>query len=218
METFTEYFRILHIAAGALSLLSGLIAMVADKKSSGHSISGKVYIGGMTLVFISGAILAYLNTNHFLFMVAFFSYQLVLIGWRSLFVGKRYKRKLKPKPIDIALTVIPGLINIALIFFGIKRLIEENAIGWVAITFGTIGILTAVNHLRKFYRPKEGHNKLTDHLSGMGASYIGAFTAFLVTNHPSWLPSILAWLLPTAIGTILISIYVSKYKTVVKKR
>jgi hypothetical protein len=217
LETLTDVYRVLHIAAGVVSLLSGLIAMVADKKSSGHKISGKIYIGGMSLVFITGVALAYLSTNHFLFMVAFFSYQLVLTGWRSLFVGKRYKRKLKPKPVDIALTVVPGMINISLVFLGIKSLMNGNTFGWVAITFGSIGILMAVNHLRKFYRPQEGYNKLTDHLTGMGASYIAAFTAFFVTNHPSWIPSIITWLLPTAIGTILISIYVRKYKTVVKR-
>lgn len=218
MEAFSDYCRILHIAAGVLSLLSGLVAMLTDKKSSGHKKSGKIYIGGMTLVFITGIILSYLSSNYFLFMVAFFSYQLVLNGWRSLFVGKRYHRKLKPDAVDFALTVIPSLINTVLMFFGVKNLIIGNTFGWVALTFGSIGLLMAINHLRKFYQAPAGYNKLTDHLTGMGASYIAAFTAFFVTNHPTWIPPILTWLLPTIIGTILISIYVRKYKTVVKKR
>lgn len=213
MDEKFDIIRWVHILAGAISLLSGGVAMCMNKKSKTHKKAGFVYIGGMTVVFLTAIYMSVLTRNIFLFLIGFFSIQLVYTGWRSLYVGKRYSRKISPRWQDYLLAGIPGLVNVGMIYLGIKNLSNGSSFGSVPLVFGVIGLSFAINHIRKFYKAPKGYNKLTDHLTGMGAGYIAAFTAFFVTNHPVWMPAVLTWLLPTIIGSMLIAINVRKYKT-----
>jgi hypothetical protein len=72
-------------------------------------------------------------------------------------------------------------------------------IGAVAFTAATVGYL----HRRR-HRPGD-----TGHIAGMGVSYVAMLTAFYVDNGPHlplWdrLPVLVFWLLPSAIGALII--------------
>lgn len=213
MESLYQYFKYVHVAFGAAALFSGAIALLLNKKSKGHKLSGKIYVGAMIGVALTSTALYFFTKDMFLLLVGIFSLQLVLTGWRALFVGKRYRGKLKPKLADYALSIIPGLISFGMIGLGIYVALKGNYFGTVPMVFGLIGMMVAYSHLKQFYNPRRGTNKLTDHLQSMGGSYIAALTAFLVTNHPVWMPSIMTWLLPTVIGSVLIAANVRKYMT-----
>ena len=68
---------ILHIAAGTVALISGLVAMLATKGNRIHRLAGKVYFGGMTTIFVTALVMAIGRQLDFLLMVAFFSYYIV---------------------------------------------------------------------------------------------------------------------------------------------
>jgi uncharacterized membrane protein len=212
MEIIYQNLKYVHVACGTIALLTGAIAILLNKRSKGHKLSGKIYVGAMIGVAVTSTALYFFTDNMFLLLVGIFSLQLVLTGWRALFVGKRYSRRMKPKPIDYALAVIPGTVSLGMVGLGLYVVIKGNNFGTVPIVFGIIGIMVAYSHLKQFFNPTPGTNKLTDHLQGMGGSYIAALTAFLVTNHPAWMPTIMTWLLPTVIGSVLIAVNVRKYK------
>jgi uncharacterized membrane protein len=191
MDKLFEIVKFTHISAGAISLLSGGIAMWLNKRSKAHRKAGLIYVAGMSTVFLTAIFMSVVTNNVFLFLIGFFSIQLVYTGWRSLYVGRRYSRKIPPQTPDFLLVVIPGLVNGVMIYLGIKNLLKGNTFGSVLILFGVIGWSIAFNHIRKFYKAPKGYNKLTDHLTGMGAGYIAAVTAFFVTNHPAWMPAVL---------------------------
>jgi len=82
----------------------------------------------------------------------------------------------------------------------------------IFITFGVLGAFAAGGDMRKFVRPpKEKYAWFLDHMSGMVASYIAAVSAFSVVNF-SFLPSLVRWLWPTAIGAPLLTIWIRSYQ------
>jgi uncharacterized membrane protein len=213
MENIYQYLKYVHVAFGTTALLTGAIAILLNKRSKGHKLSGKIYVAAMVGVSVTSTALYFFTNNIFLLLVGIFSLQLVLTGWRALFVGKRYKGRMKPQLIDYALSIIPGVLSLAMLGLGLYAVIKGNNFGTVPIVFGIIGMMVAYSHLKQFFTPSPGSNKLTDHLRAMGGSYIAALTAFLVTNHPAWMPTIMTWLLPTVIGSVLIAVNVRKYKS-----
>lgn len=76
-------FLIIHIVAGFLCLLIGLIAGFAPKKRGTHTIFGEFYHGFYVIVFITSMILAILHWEQsaYLFYIAIFSYGLALLGY-----------------------------------------------------------------------------------------------------------------------------------------
>jgi len=213
MENTYQYLKYVHVAFGAVALLTGAIAILLNKRSKGHKLSGKIYVVAMVGVSVTSTALYFFTKNFFLLLVGIFSVQLVLTGWRALYVGKRYSGRMKPELLDYALSIIPGVISLGMIGLGLYVVINGNSFGSVSLVFGVIGMMVASSHLKQFFNPTPGTNKLTDHLQGMGGSYIAALTAFLVTNHPAWMPAILTWLLPTIIGSVLIAVNVRRYKS-----
>lgn len=73
----------LHIAAGAVCLLVGLVALLAAKRKGLHTVLGETYHASYVLVFLSAVILSLLNWPELahLFFIGIFSYGLALIGY-----------------------------------------------------------------------------------------------------------------------------------------
>jgi len=203
---------ILHITGGIAALVSGLIAMLSRKGAAAHTRSGKVYFYGMTAVFITAVILSLAKNNIFLFLVGFFSYYLTVRGYRILYL-KNLPSGQKPSTIDWLITGVAGIFIIALLAWGALLLRAGHNMGIVAIAFAFIGGLFLRKDIRQFTTPP--HEKMHwwyGHISSMGGSYISAATAFLVTNirfpEYQWV----LWLLPSVIGTVLITRTIRYYK------
>lgn len=206
-----DIFKILlliHIACGSLSLLLGLYILASKKGTLIHKKLGKIYFFSMLINSLVAIPMSFLHPNYFLFLISIFTIYMLLTGLRYL-----NKKKLADvNYLDWALTAIIFLFAVAFIGFGIFHLVKGNYFGIVFIVFGSIGLLFSYQDWLNFKGKSTIINYfLTTHIQRMIGSYIAATTAFLVVNN-TFLPSILAWLLPTLIIVPLIINWTRKYK------
>ncbi len=114
--------------------------------------------------------------------------------------------------------LLAGLLFVVL---GSRNLLANNSFGVVFIVFGVIGLGFVKKDFNNYKgKLKEKNYWLLAHLQRMTrGGYIASTTAFLVVNSnyfPSAVPSIVFWLLLTAILTPLIFIWSKKYKVKLK--
>jgi uncharacterized membrane protein len=212
VKTLFTIFLIVHIAGGGTALIAGFIAMLNVKGGTVHRTAGKFFFWGMTAACIAAVYLSIAHPNPFLLMIAFFSYQLVSIGYRSLYIKKLFTGTVKPKATDWLIGIVPALFNVSIIIWGINKIMHGNNFGFTGIIFGSIGLRYSYNWFRQFFiPPKEKQHWLFTHFQGFGAAYIASVTAFLVVNINFLLP-LLVWLSPTVIGATLITLTTIKYK------
>ncbi|HVU59180.1 MAG TPA: hypothetical protein VHD83_29160 [Puia sp.] len=211
MTIFLRIILILHVLGGFTALLTGALAMLSRKGGPIHRLNGKIYFGGMTAVFISAVILSIAHHIPFLLMVGFFSYYMVVRGYRALYL-KKLGRGQRAGALDWAIILSAAGFIFYLVIWGILRAMAGNGFGYVGMVFGGLGSSFLISDIRKFLRPPtEKMHWWFTHIAGMCGGYIATVTAFVVVNvhlNPGWI----TWLLPTAIGGPMIFRTVAKYK------
>lgn len=206
----------LHIAAGALVLLSGVVAMVAQPKGAKlHRLSGQIYVAGMAAIFISAVgIIALFRFNLFLLVIAVFSFYMTFSGVRVLAFKKQGKYGL----VDYVVAALSAIAGLALVGVGAKGLYAKGfAVVFVlCIGFG-LSTLQAVWANVKIFSGRGMSDKrwwFFHHMQNMLGSYIAAFTAFTVQNGDNLMPNFahawLFWVLPPVVGSVGIVIW-SRY-------
>lgn len=218
MEKLLTATLILHIAGGTLSLLSGLLAIIAAKGKHTHRLAGKFFFAAMTIVFVTALVMAVMKGLTFLLMVAFFSYHMLLRGYRALYL-KRQHLGLKMAWPDVLINGIGVIFNSGLLIWGVSHVVSRgNYIHIVAIFFGLLGIWMAGSDVRRFMIPPEDKKQwLYTHIAGMSGAYIAAVTAFMVVN-VRFLPGLVVWIAPAGVGLVLISLTIRRYKQKEAKR
>lgn len=207
----TQLLRIIHISSGFTALLIGLIPMFSEKGGKVHVQTGRIYVIAMSLVFLTALPMSYVKSNIFLFSIAIFSYYLCFTAWRMV----RRKNE-SPSAIDKIAMVLTLLTSIGMGGFGLYYVLNNlPEKGIVLLVFGMISLIMSAQDGRSFFLNKESKRYgkrawFFGHIARIGGSYIATFTAFAVTNLGFW-PMILNWLLPTVIGTILITRVSRKY-------
>jgi uncharacterized membrane protein len=211
MTIFLRIVLILHVLGGFTALLTGALAMLSRKGGPIHRLNGKIYFGGMTAVFVSAVILSIAHHIPFLLMVGFFSYYMVVRGYRALYL-KKLGRGQKAGALDWTIILSAAGFIFYLVIWGILRATAGNGFGYVGMVFGGLGSSFLISDIRKFLRPPtEKMHWWFTHIAGMCGGYIATVTAFVVVNvhlNPGWI----TWLLPTAIGGPLIFRTIAKYK------
>jgi hypothetical protein len=214
MEILFKTLLVIHVIAGSIGLFTGTMNIVRRKGDILHKKVGILFYFGMLINAVAGFVMSIMHENLFLLIIAVFSFYLTATGKRFLNL-KRLNDEQKPKKIDWLLTLTMFLFSIFFILYGINLLIHLVDFGIVLLFFGLISILMVRNDLKIYSGKIKFENYwLLIHIQRMIAGYIAALTAFLVVNN-TYLPSIVAWLLPTVIFTPLI-FYWSK-KNAVKK-
>jgi hypothetical protein len=199
-----------HVFAGFVSLLTGMMAFILQKGTPFHIRLGKTYHFSMLIVFLTSVYVSLVKENWFLLLVGIFSYYMVQSGLR--FNSYRVKRDLKWT--DPFRVVFYGLSFAAMIFLGLISLTTNTSLAIVLLVFGAIGVsLVALeSQVFLFARRTHDHNIfMREHIGRMTGSYIAASTAFLV-NNIHFLPPLAIWLGPTAIGFFVINYFSRPYK------
>lgn len=213
MEIFFKIVLSIHIIAGAIGLVTGTLNISRKKGDKLHKNVGKFFFYGMLINGFSGLLMTFIHRNDFLLIISIFSIYMVATGQRYLSLKNLFKGE-KPKTMDWILSSFMLLFGIAFIVFGGYYLIKENFFGTVLVIFGLVSIFMVKVDFKNYMGNIKGPNFwLLVHLQRMIGSYIAATTAFLVVNN-TYLPSIIAWLLPSVIITPLIFIWSKKYKIV----
>lgn len=209
----------IHILAGTVSLLAGLLAIIARKGKSRHILSGKFFYIAMYHVGFSGIVLSYVKSSTFLFCIGILTLYLAYSGKKSIDYWKK-ERVFKLKFIEKIPVLLAFLTAVVMICYPVHKMIRYNIIFIpLPLIFGVIMLAGTIHDFIIFSKPDNftarNNNWLFRHIVMMGAAYISALTAFLVVNIQMklfWIP----WLLPSVIGTFLISRTVNKWKHKVK--
>jgi hypothetical protein len=218
-----KLFLRLHVLAGAIVLIVGLIQIILPKMGRRHRVMGRVYFYAMTIVFITSAVLCLFDTNMQLFgriflgVVALFSYYSALMGMRF---GK-LKVLSKPLIADKVISTLGILSWLFMLGIGIWCVITGNYVpaailGAFSLIFGWAVIvdfrkLVILDTTEKLYDPKSW---LRNHTVRILGSYVAAITAFCVNVSPFPL-DILNWLLPTAMAFIIIPFFTRKVRKMI---
>jgi len=203
MNSIVQILLIIHAVTGGIALISGLFAIFAKKGQKLHLKSGLIYYWSMMLVVITGLIVGAYKGNLFISTIAVFSFYMVFTGRRIL--GS--KKALNLAWIDWFFTSLAISIGMLMLGLGIY-LFTQNGFQGAAPMLLVFGFFLLWMGLEDFKLMKKGAIEkgqfLLKHISRMGGSYIATSTAFLVVNidfHPQWI----VWLLPTVIGTPMIT-------------
>jgi uncharacterized membrane protein len=209
-------FKILlgiHITGGGVGLMAGTINMFRKKGDRLHKLAGMFFLYGMLTAGTVAMVLSVMHPNNFLFIVGVFTIYMVATGQRYLL---RRSTIGTAQPLDYALTYGMLCFGGAFIGLGIYKLISGDTFGTVFVVFGLISLRMVMADMQN-YKEKPGakSNWLSVHIQRMVGAYIAATTAFLVVNFPKDVLtgnlSFIPWLLPTALLTPLIFVWVKKY-------
>lgn len=219
METLYFLSRLVHISAGTLACVAGLVAMTSGKGSTLHKKFGLVYVWSMLTIALTAVLMSLVKTQLLAFFVplSFFTLQLTLGGWRAL-----ERKKIRPNSnyrvpvldwVIVSASLIVGIIFIGL---GAWRWMHGGVMGIVSMVFGIIGVVLAARDIILFRRIQSGvvlerMEWWFAHLTGMLGAYIATITAVLVVNG-AFLPQLVRWLLPTVIGSIGIAAWTQYYR------
>jgi len=196
-----QILLIAHIVLGAIALIAGGVAAFSKKGNNFHRKSGKIFAVSMLLCALAAIALSTLKPNPFLFGIGLFTIYLVGSGWIWSF---RTRQKLKE---SVAKYIgIFGLFAAAYLLF---ISFSGNGVNVVSAVFGSLMLVLSSTDI---FRKLPPHKNMARHGGRMGGAYIAAFTAFLVVNI-DFLPPLMVWLLPTAIGTPLIIIGIGRWES-----
>jgi uncharacterized membrane protein len=212
METAIRLTLWVHILAGTVALIVAPIALMTVKGGPTHRRWGKVYFWAMGVVAMTAVVVAYWRTIPFLMLTAVFSFYMALSGYRVLYL-KRPDLGQRPAALDWIAAGITLVASVTLVTRGITKPTPRfQELSKVAIVFGFIGLTLSGFDVLRFLRPPADKRAWWyKHMANMIGSYIAAVTAFSVVNLHS-LPTTVRWLWPTAIGTPLITIWITYYK------
>lgn len=194
----------LHIAAGSSAFVFAPLALATRKGGKAHRRWGRVYFWAMSTVAASAIVLSAYRPILFLALVAVFSFYAAFYAYRVLGMKDRV-RGAKVSWLDWAAAAVTFLCSLALAGFGAFRPAMVQNMGVVSVVFGIVGMALGAGRMYGFLHPPNDRMFWWyEHLQGMMASYIAAWTAFSAVTlsrfvGPSF-PLWVVWLWPTAIG------------------
>lgn len=215
MDILIKSLLALHIAAGSVAFVAAPVAMYARKGGKWHRRAGQAFLWGMAVALTVVVPLSILRPNPFLFFVALFSGYLVYSGYRALY-RKRPDRGMGPTSMDKAVAALSAAVGLGMIGWALTGpRINGLDVAPMLVAFGIIGGGFGARDLAVFLRPfdpaRDRMRWFFDHLTRMLAGSIATYTAVAVVNL-TMAPTLMRWLLPTAIGGTGIAWVTAKYK------
>lgn len=207
MENLIKISLVLHVGAGALSLISGLFAIFFKKGSKRHMMAGRVYFWSMAAVVLASFVPSIYRHNYFMLAVGIFSLYMAYTGYKLMWSNRVGVKGILFWADRIFLALAIAVTLWMIVFSLISILNTGVGMNVVLLVFGVILAIMAGNDLLSIIRHKEIVLKprhILGHIARMGGAYIATVTAFLVVNVKVE-PAFIIWLIPTAIGSPLIA-------------
>ncbi len=203
---------VLHVIAGFLALVSGLIAMVARKKGGKlHNRTGVVFYWSMFVVFVSTVIFFVLDPLSLKYQ---FFLTIGIVSFYPTWSGKRVlsmKKNVAPQWYDKAAAYGIGISGIIMLTYGVYGFtggVNFGGLETLFLIFGGLSLTNAYGDLKIYlgYKEAEKMHWFFAHAGKMIGAYSAAVTAFCVNVVPRYLPDgtpsyvfILTWVLPGVI-------------------
>ncbi len=215
MQQLFNVFLAIHIAGGFAGLAAGILATMVVKGKKTHLLTGKIFFYSMLAAGLSALVISNLPNHHnlFLFAVGGFTLYLIMSGYRIIWIKRNLHSKSRVfTHIDFGITLFGLGFGIYLLSQSVFMFLNGRTFGLVPGVFGLICILLSWRDFRIFSGKVSIKQKwITHHLSRMIGALIASYTAFLVVNVQIEMQWIL-WLLPGAIGGVLIRKFLVKYR------
>jgi uncharacterized membrane protein len=212
-----------HVLAGTVALLIFWVPVLVRKGGSAHRQSGQVYVYAMWIVICTAFLLSVINLMQGRVVIAAFLGFLTLLTGKPLWMGVAIlanKRTVTPvyDRTLFALNIANVIAGFGLIVLGFTLPSKGTAI--LMYVFGFLGVINFGEVLAQLRGlPHAGQTWLQRHIAGMGTSGIAAHTAFLAFGANRFIGdlfssywSMVPWLAPTVVGTILIQLATRKYR------
>jgi len=186
-----------HVTAGTIALLLGIIALSSKKGRQIHIKSGKWFLGLLTIVIFTGLLGVFVfGRNTFLLVITLLSAYQGFSGYRAL-----QTKNNKPKLIDILMAIIT-LLSAFYFMYYIKRI----GFFWAPVViYSTLGALfTVITYdFLRYLIPSSKYGKLWfyEHIYKMIGAFTALLAAFMGTVFASYQPY--SQILPSAFGVVL---------------
>jgi hypothetical protein len=197
MEILHKSNIIIHVIAGTFALILAIIAIISNKRIVFHKKVGKVFLGFLSIVILTGLLGVFIfGRNSFLLVITVLSGYFGFSGYRTL-----QTKSNEPKMLDI----IVALLSISTVFYFLYYFKTIGMIWKPVIIYSTVGAIIAVisYDLLRYFIPKAKYQKLWfyEHIYKM----IGAFTALLSAFSGTVLYAYKPYsqILPSVFGTLL---------------
>ncbi len=190
--TIFELLLALHVLGGSIALLAGPAPMLARKGGRLHRRAGLVFCIAMGASAVSAFVLALIVHSTLLLTIAVLTAFLIVSGLRAI----AFRRGARPRVAD-------DLTCLLLVAFGLWLLWRSTSVPDITgLFFGVGSLILAARQwqLQHAARP----DWLLAHIAGLGGAYTATVTAFLVVN-VAFLPRPVTFIVPTVIGTVLIT-------------
>lgn len=211
LEEIIQYLIIVHAFFGGLGLIAGMGSVITKKGSTVHKRFGMAFTVSMLISCVLSLVVASMpnHINSFLLMMGVFTIYMVVTGNRALL----YKPHLKSQAsfIDYFFSAVMLAWSVFMVIRGISTFFTEHVIDILPLIFGSIGMSLSRQDF-KFYKSFQTSKTawLTKHITKMMGAFIASITAFIVAG--IGIHSLIAWLLPTVIGSLYITYSISKVK------
>lgn len=226
METLIYKSSIaVHVLCGILSLIAGLVAMIANKGGKAHNRAGVVFYWSMFMIFVTTTIFFILYPTNLKYQ---FFLGIGIVSFYPNWSGKRMlamKKGFKPTLVDKIGAWLIGFSGVCMLAYGVyltvnpaKYFGELNVLFFI---FGTVSLSNAYGDLKFYlgYVKAEKMHWFFAHAGKMMGAYTAAITAFCVNIVPRFMPEntpsfvfILTWTAPGVILGILSARIIKKYK------
>jgi membrane glycosyltransferase len=202
----------LHIVAGTIVLGVAPAAMLVRKGGRWHRRWGIAFMAAMSLVLLTAGFMWQPKGHVFLLALALVSGYFVFNGYRI--VARRRRRD--PDALDDKTDLVAGGVTVACGIWLLSIALTASttlmrSLAPIMAGLGVIAIAFALNDARGILGPRSRTGSLIAHFSAMIAAYISAVTAFVVINAHG-VPMELRWVVPIAVGTIVISAFALPYR------
>jgi hypothetical protein len=198
METILKLDLYLHITAGTIALITGLIAIIAKKGGDAHRKAGQWYFGAMAMVCLTALIrFRFTPGIMFLTMIAIFSFYLNFSGRRILSFKKKETSYQK---IDWVMAYATLICGVAMSLSGIYFYLFRNSVtlSSLFVFFGFFCVSISRSDILRFQGKIEIEKMhwFFHHIGRMMGSYAATVTAFFITNNHGLLPDLVVWIAP----------------------
>jgi uncharacterized membrane protein len=200
MEAISKLIVLIHIIAGSLTLITGPIAIFANRKNIRlHRIAGKIFFIAMNIVCIS-AIIGFIKRPDLIFYQ--FLLGISILVYAGILRGVRAIQMMKGgsiKTLDFVYTVLLGLSSITMLYMSFHSFRKEVIpFGVLFLIFGLGSLDDTWKNYKLFTKPEnfdKNHWQWT-HIHSMLGAFMASTTAFTV-NTASYLPWYIQWFGPT---------------------
>lgn len=210
----------LHILAGAIALVAGAIALSVTKGGSLHRKSGRVFVGAMLLMSVSGAVIAALVPVRVSVVAGMLTFYLVLT---SLLTVRRIANN--NRPIEIAAMSLGFVTSMLGMIFGAMALQTANGAldrypAAIYFVFGSIALIGATLDARMLLANGiNGKHRIARHLWRMCFAMYMATSAFFL-GQAKLFPEIFrnGWLLAVPVLMVVLAMLYWLTRTLLTRR